>query len=66
MRRMGGLDAAFLYGETPSWHMHVSAVQLADPSTAPGGFSFDRLKELVVARLPQVPQFRWRLVEARP
>lgn len=64
MRRMGGLDAAFLYGETPSWHMHVSAVQLADPSTAPGGFSFDRLKELVVARLPQVPQFRWRLVEA--
>ena len=26
MRRLGGLDAAFLYGETPSWHMHVSGL----------------------------------------
>ena len=35
MRRMSGMDAAFLYGETPSWHMHVSAVLYADPSGLP-------------------------------
>lgn len=64
MRRMGGLDAAFLYGETPAWHMHVSAVMVIDPSTAPGGFSIDRLEQLVVDRLPLVPQFRWKLVES--
>lgn len=63
MRRLGGLDAAFLYAETPSWHMHVSAVLIVDPSTAPGGFTFDKLKAMTVERLPSVPQFRWRPVE---
>lgn len=64
MRRMGGMDAAFLYGETPSWHMHVSAVIIANPASAPGGdFDVDRLKELICQRLPQVPQFRWKYVE---
>ncbi|MFN8036317.1 MAG: wax ester/triacylglycerol synthase family O-acyltransferase [Acidimicrobiia bacterium] len=63
MRRLSGLDAAFLYGETPSWHMHVSALAIADPSGMPGGFDFERFKRVVVERLPLVPQFRWRLVE---
>jgi diacylglycerol O-acyltransferase len=63
MRRMSGMDAAFLYGETPSWHMHVSALLVCDPSTAPGGFTVERLKEVVASRLPQVPQFRWTYVE---
>jgi len=63
MRRMSGIDAAFLYGETPAWHMHVSAVMIADPATAPNGWSVDRLKELTEQRLHLVPQFRWRLVE---
>ena len=63
MRRMGGQDAAFLYGETPSWHMHVSAVMIVDPSTAPNGFSVDELKRRTFARLDGAPQFRWRLVE---
>ena len=63
MQRMGGQDAAFLYGETASWHMQVSALMTVDPSTAPGGFDFERLKALTVARLPIVPQFRWKLVD---
>jgi diacylglycerol O-acyltransferase / wax synthase len=61
MRRLGGLDAAFLYGETPSWHMHVSGLLIADPSTSPNGFSFERLRDLTAQRLPLLPQFRWKL-----
>ena len=63
MRRMGAVDAAFLYGETPAWHMHVSAVLIANPATAPGGFSVDELKRRTEQRLHLAPQFRWRLVE---
>jgi len=62
MRRLGGLDAAFLYAETPAWHMHVSALLIVDPSEAPQ-FSFDGIKAMTVERLPSVPQFRWRPVE---
>jgi hypothetical protein len=61
MRRLSGLDAAFLYGETPSWHMHVSGLLIADPSTAPDGFSFEQLRDLTAQRLPLLPQFRWKL-----
>jgi WS/DGAT/MGAT family acyltransferase len=63
MRRMSAVDAAFLYGETPAWHMHVSAVMVANPATAPDGFSVDELKRRIEQRLHLVPQFRWRLVE---
>ena len=63
MRRMSGIDAAFLYGETPAWHMHVSAVLIADAASVPGGFSVERLKRQTAARLHLAPQFRWRLVE---
>jgi diacylglycerol O-acyltransferase / wax synthase len=63
MRRMGGQDAAFLYGETPSWHMHISALMLLDPSTAPGEFTFERLRRHTAERIPLVPQFRLKLVD---
>ena len=39
MHRVSGPDAAFLYGETRSWHMHVSSILMADPSTAAHGFT---------------------------
>jgi diacylglycerol O-acyltransferase / wax synthase len=63
MKRMSGVDAAFLYGETPSWHMHVSAVMIVDPSKIPGGFSVENLARRTAKRLHLAPQFRWRLVE---
>jgi diacylglycerol O-acyltransferase len=63
MRRMGGQDAAFLYGETPSWHMHISALMIVDPSSAPGEFTFERLRRHTASRIPLVPQFRLKLVE---
>jgi WS/DGAT/MGAT family acyltransferase len=61
MQRLTGLDATFLYMETPSIHMHVASTAVFDPSTVPGGYSFDKVKELVQDRLPLLPPFRRRL-----
>ena len=62
MRRLTGLDATFLYLETPTSPMHVGSTAIYDPSTVPGGYTFDKVKELIAARLHLLPPFRWRLV----
>ncbi|MDQ1455909.1 MAG: diacylglycerol O-acyltransferase / wax synthase [Actinomycetota bacterium] len=61
MRRLSGMDAAFLYLETPTTHMHVHAVMMLDPSTVPGGYSFEKIKAHLASRLPDLLEFRRRL-----
>lgn len=63
MRPLTGLDAMFLYLETPSSHMHVTGVFVLDAKDAPGGFDFDKVRAMVEQRLPFAPPFRRRLVE---
>ena len=63
MKRMSGVDAAFLYGETPAWHMHVSAVLLVDPTGDPRRLQRRAVRGADRQRLHLVPQFRWKLVE---
>jgi WS/DGAT/MGAT family acyltransferase len=63
MERLTGLDAGFLYMETPSQHMHTLKVAVLDPSTVPGGYSFDRVADVLEQRLHLVPSFRRRLVD---
>jgi len=63
MQRLTGLDATFLYLETPSSHMHVASTAVFDPRDVPGGYSFEKVKAMVLNRLPLLPPFRRRLVE---
>ena len=63
MKRLSGLDATFLYLETPSSPMHVSGVFVADPSTALGGFSFEGYRQMVADRLHLAPPWRRRLAQ---
>jgi WS/DGAT/MGAT family acyltransferase len=37
MQQLSGLDASFLYLETPNAPMHIGGLAIYDPSTAPGG-----------------------------
>ncbi len=63
MQRLSSFDAAFLYLESPTSHMHVGSLALYDPTTAPDGWSFERVCEVYADRIQLVPQFRRRLVE---
>jgi WS/DGAT/MGAT family acyltransferase len=61
MQRLGGLDSAFLYFETPTMHMHVGGLMLVDPSAAKKPYSFEDYRAYIEARLPRVPSFRRKL-----
>ena len=61
MDRLSGLDASFLYLETPAQLMHVCGVIVLDPSTMPGGYSFDAIRDEIDSRVRDVPEFTRRL-----
>ncbi|MCW2774588.1 MAG: Diacylglycerol O-acyltransferase [Nocardioides sp.] len=61
MDRLSGLDASFLYLETPAQLMHVCGVIVLDPSTMPDGYSFDRLRAQIDSSVGNVPEFTRRL-----
>jgi WS/DGAT/MGAT family acyltransferase len=62
MQRLGGLDSAFLYFETPTMHMHVGGLMLIDPSTMKQPYSFESFRDYISARMARVPAFRRKLV----
>ena len=63
MERLSGLDASFLYLETPTLHMHVSMAAVFDPSTIKGGYSFEHVPRPGDSPIVKVPVFGRRLVE---
>ena len=58
MKPLSGLDAVFLYAETPNTPMNVIVTLVVE-----GRIDFDAVVERVQARLPSLPPFRRRLVE---
>ncbi|MCU1503903.1 MAG: putative diacylglycerol O-acyltransferase [Ilumatobacteraceae bacterium] len=63
MQQLSGMDASFLYSETPSTPNHISGLYLYDASTAPSGtVSFSTILETIGDRLGRAASFRQRLV----
>lgn len=62
MRRLSGVDADMLYGETPEWHMHIGGLIVVDPADAPEPFGADELERLVHRFAVSLPAMRERLV----
>ncbi|MDT0201441.1 wax ester/triacylglycerol synthase family O-acyltransferase [Nocardioides sp. AE5] len=61
MERLSGLDASFLYLETPEQLMHVCGLIVLDPSTMPEAYTYERLRDAIESRVSQVPEFTRRL-----
>ena len=66
MARLAGIDAAFLYLETPSAHMHVVGTIIVDPasgSTSALANPNAAIERTIAARLAAIPRMRRRVVE---
>jgi len=61
MDRLSGLDASFLYLETPAQLMHVCGVIVVDPSTMPTPYSFEAMQSAIEEQVRDVPAFTKKL-----
>jgi WS/DGAT/MGAT family acyltransferase len=59
--RLPGVDAGFLYMETPTQHMHTLKIAFLDVSHLGGGYTYDVFEKGLAARLHLLPPFRRRL-----
>jgi len=64
MERLSGLDASFLYIESPNVPLHVCSVVELDTSTIPGGYSFAGLQDELAVRIEALPEFRSKLADS--
>ena len=63
MQQLSGMDASFLYAETPRAHMAGAGLAIYDPSTADGGrVTFKGILDHIDKRLHEARVFRQRLV----
>ncbi|MBP6013504.1 MAG: wax ester/triacylglycerol synthase family O-acyltransferase [Alphaproteobacteria bacterium] len=62
MEQLSGMDSAFLYLETPRTPMHIGAIAIYDPSTAPNSFvRFKDILNFIESRLHLAKSFRRKL-----
>ena len=63
MKQLTGMDASFLYMETPNAPMHISGLSIYDQSTAPGGkVRFKEIIENIHQRMLGLPTMTQRLM----
>ena len=62
MERMTGIDPMFIYSDTPETPMEIAYACVFDPSSAPDGYAFERVRVLLEERIPTLPSFRRRLM----
>ncbi len=63
MERLSGLDAGFLYMETPTLLMHTLKLAILEPPVAVDALPLEWVRERIADRLHLLPPFRRRLVE---
>jgi diacylglycerol O-acyltransferase len=73
VEQLAGMDAAFLYMETPTQHMHVCGMMILEPlevaqeptddAAAALREATERLTDLIADRIAELPAFRRRIVE---
>jgi diacylglycerol O-acyltransferase / wax synthase len=59
MERMEGVDAGYLYLETPTMHMHTLKLALIEP---PAALDFAAFTDQLLARLDRLPPFQRRIL----
>ncbi|MCV7377392.1 diacylglycerol O-acyltransferase [Mycobacterium alsense] len=65
MERLSGLDAFFLYLETPTQPLNVCCILELDTSTMPGGYTYGRFRAAVAKRVAAMPEFRMKLADTQ-
>jgi diacylglycerol O-acyltransferase len=63
MKQLGGLDASFLYMETPQTPMHVAGLSIVELPAGYKGSFYDAYKAHIASRLHLMPVLRMKLVQ---
>lgn len=64
MERLSGLDASFLYVESPTVPLHVCSIVELDTGTIPGGYTFDCFRDTLASRIAALPVLRAKLADS--
>ena len=63
MRRMNGMDAFWIHNDNINTVQHTLKIAILDPSTASGGWSFDRHRDALRALPKVLPFTRWKYLK---
>ena len=64
MKRLSSVDAALWFADTRKCPTHTGCLMICDPSEAPN-FCFGVVRDLLAARLPELPLLQYRVAGAR-